>query len=198
MTPEALYRYGADLSPANPANRPLTLTIASLKDPHDGRMQPQLYDFNPLYYLETFRGDVARDLSGYLGWADQPGLATMKVVREGDHVTIDMGTKESYNRYTLSLSQGCNPISCEGVTPGMTSEWRWTYEVRDGIWLPKTWTETVHDGDRRDEQRKVTFVESRVNQRVDPAAFSIPRLGLERGDTINDQRTKQRYQYEGE
>jgi hypothetical protein len=202
VTPDAFYRVGSGSSgwPANPAKRPLTLTIAASGDPRSERLQPQLYDFNPLYYLDTFRGDVARDLSFYIGAADHPGLANTKVIREGDLVTIDMGTKESYNRYTLSLSHGCNPVSCSGVSPGMTSEWRWTYEKVDGIWLPKTWMETVHQKGVRDEQRNVTFVENRVNQPVEPAAFSLPRLGVERGDKVQDRRTQPvtQYQYEGE
>lgn len=199
MTPEGLYRLGQHDSPGNPAQRPLVLTIYSPNDSF-GRMQPQLYDFNPLYYLDTFRGDVARDLSGYIGWVDHPGLASMKVIREGDHVTIDMGISEVSNYYTVSLSQGCNPIRCNGMSPGMTSEYRWTYELRDGIWLPKTWNETVHQKDNRDEQRTVTFVENLVSQPAEPAAFSLPRLGLQRGDKVQDRRTQpmNQYQYEGE
>jgi len=199
MTPDGLYRLGQYDSPGNSAQRPLVLTIGSPNDSF-GRMQPQLYDFNPLYYLDTFRGDVAQDLSAYLGWADHPGLAGMKVIREGDHVTVDMGNGEVSNRYTVSLNQGCNPISCDGISPGMTTEYRWTYELRDGIWLPKTWSETLHQKGSRDEQRRVTFVENLVNQPVEPAAFSLPRLGLQRGDKVQDRRSQpmSQYQFEGE
>ncbi|NQT11778.1 MAG: hypothetical protein HQ582_03455, partial [Planctomycetes bacterium] len=199
QTTEALYRVGSLGSPVNPARRPLTLMICSPDDRSGGRIQPQLYDFNPLFYLETSRGDVARDLSAYLGWVDHPGISGMKVIREGDHVTIDMGSNESFNRITLSLGQGCNPIGYEsGTPPGSIRQYRWTYELHDGVWLPKTWTETVHDKDSRDVERKVTFVENRVNQKVEPAAFSFSHLGLQRGDNVDDRRTQQKYQYEGE
>jgi len=200
QTPEALYRFGGGYgTPGDPAKRPLTLTICASDDPHEGRIQTHLYDFNPLYYLETSRGDVARDLSAYLGWVDHPGMGSMKVIREGDHVTIDMGSSDSFNRYTLSLSQGCNPIRYEThESRGSTWEHRWTYELRDGVWLPKTWTQTVRDKDSRDADRKVTFVESLVNKEVEPGAFSISRLGLQRGDNVQDRRTQQRYQYEGD
>jgi protocatechuate 3,4-dioxygenase beta subunit len=197
MTPKALYRFGLYGSPGDPAKRQLTLKIAPPED-IDGRMQTQLYDFNPLVFLDTFRGDVAEDLSSYLGWADEHGAAGTKITREGDLVTIDMGTNDMYNRYTLSLSQGCNPVTCSGVEPRMTSEYRWTYENRDGIWLPKTWTYTVREKDRRTEDRTVTFVENVLNEKVDADAFTIPKLGVKRGDEVDDRRTKQRYQYEGE
>jgi hypothetical protein len=197
QTPEALYRFGNYGSPGDPSKRPLTLTIYGADDPSHERIQPQLYDFNPLFYLDTSRGDVARDLSFYLGSVDHPGASRIKVIRAGDQVTIDMSSGESFNRYTLSLSQGCNPISDETVEPrGTTWQYRWTYELRDGIWLPKTWTETVRERDSRD--RKVTFVENTVNQKVEPAAFSLSRLGLQRGDNIDDRRTGQKYQFEGE
>jgi hypothetical protein len=199
FTPEGLYRLGFLGSPVNPAKRPRTLIIYGSDDPSDGRIQPQLYDFNPLFYLETSRGDVARDLSAYLGWVDHPGLGSTKVIREGDQVTIDMGNADSFNRYTLSLSQGCNPIRYEAAgTPVATWQYRWTYELRDGVWLPKTWTETVRDKNSRDSDRKVTFVENLVNQKVEPAAFSLSRLGLQRGDNIDDRRTGQKHEYEGE
>jgi beta-lactamase regulating signal transducer with metallopeptidase domain len=200
QTPEALYRLGPSWgSPVNPAQRPLTLTIWSPGVSSGGRIQPQLHDFNPLFYLETSRGDVARDLSAYLGWADQPGLSSMKVIREGDEVTIDMGGDDFFSRITLSLSQGCNPIRYESAeSSGSTWRYRWTYELRDGIWLPKTWTETVRDKGNRDANRKVTFVENRVNQPVEPTAFAISRLGLQRGDRVEDRRTQQKYQYEGD
>jgi hypothetical protein len=41
----------------------------------------------------------------------------------------------------------------------------------------------------------VTFVENIVNQPVEPAAFSLPRLGLKNGDTIRDQRVDPMNQY---
>ncbi|MFV2069332.1 MAG: carboxypeptidase-like regulatory domain-containing protein, partial [Pirellulales bacterium] len=199
MTPAALYRLGRHGSPGNPAKRPLMLTIYSSNDSDSfGRMQPQLYDFNPLYYLDTPRGDVARDLSGYLAMADHPGINRIKVIRAGDEVTIDMSMDNVTQRYTVSLSRSCNPIRFETVEPTSTWENHWTYELREGIWLPKTWTQTIHQKDRRDEQRKVTFVESLVNQKVEPAAFSISHLGLQRGDKVDDRRTGQKYQYKGD
>ncbi len=197
MTPEGLYRLGRDGMPGNPAKRPLTLRIYPLRDSF-GRLQPQNFDFNPLYYLDTSRGDVARDLSGYIGMANQPGLSRIKVIREGDSVTIDMSMSNITQRYTVSLSQGCNPVSYETIEPTWTWKYRWTYESVDGVWLPKTWTETVRQKGVRNEDRKVAFVENRVNQPVDPAAFSLPQLGLEKGDTVYDERTGQRYQYIGE
>jgi len=45
---------------------------------------------------------------------------------------------------------------------------------------------------------KVTFVENVVNQKVEPAAFSFSSLGVQRGDNIDDRRTGQKYQFEGE
>jgi hypothetical protein len=199
ITPEAVYRVGSFGSPVNPDRRPLTLTIWSPDDPSDGRLQPQLYDFNPLFYIETPRGDVARDLSVYLGWIDHPGLGGTKVIRDGDQVTIDMGTNDSFNRVSLSLTQGCNPISYESAgSPGSTWQYRGTYELRDGVWLPKTWIETVRAKDSHDTDRKVTFVENIVNQPVEPAVFSFSRLGLQRGDNVDDRRTGQKYQYTGE
>ena len=202
MTPEGLYRFGSHGSPGNPAKRPLVLTIASLEDRHEGRMQPHLFDFNPLYYYHrnSPHADLVGDLSQLIGRADDPRIAFIKVIREADQVTIDTGSGKAKSYYTISLSQGCNPIIHETTRPEITQEYRWTYELRDGIWLPKTWSETAHEKDRRDVKREVTFVENLVNQPIESAAFSLPRLGLQRGDKVQDRRTQpmNQYQYEGE
>lgn len=195
MTPGGLYRFGQnELLPGDPAKRPLMLTIYSPSE----SLQPQFHDFSPLYYLDTPRGDVAQDISGFLGWADHPGMAGIKVIREGDEVTIDMSMNNLGQHYTVSLSQGCNPIRYETVQPDSTWQYRWTYESIDGLWLPKTWAETVHAKGSRDDQRKVTFVENRVNQPVEPGAFDLYRLGIQVGDKVDDQRTGQKYTYLGE
>ena len=70
----------------------------------------------------------------------------------------------------------------------------------EGVWLPKTWTESVHQKDRRDEERKVTFVENLLNRPVDAGAFSLPGLGIHPGDEVQDRRTDpvRQYNYEGE
>jgi hypothetical protein len=208
-TPEAFYRFGGGPfgdEPADPGKRPLTLGIHSLVGPGRalvgpgrGQMEPQLYDFNPLYYLETPRGSVASDLSGYLGWIDHPGISRIKVIREGDLVTIDMSMDTIIQRYTVSLGQGCNPIRYETIeSKDSTWVYDWTYEQRDGVWVPKTWTEAIHAKGSRDEDRRVTFVENRVNQPVDPSAFTLPSLGVQRGDKVQDRRAEpvKQYRYE--
>lgn len=198
QTPDGLYRLGSFGSPVNPAKRPLTLKIHAPDEPFEGRIQPQLYDFNPLFYLDTPRGDVAEDFLGYIGIADHPGASRIKVIREGDEVTIDMGRGEAIQRYTVSLRQAGNPIRFETIQPAAEFQYRWTYELCDGIWLPKTWEETIHQQDRRDVHRTVTFVENRVNAEVEPAAFSLSRLRLQPGDQVDDRRTGEKRQYDGE
>lgn len=204
MTPEGLYRFGSYDSPGNPKNRPLTLTIAAATfgTPHEGQLQPHLYDFNPLYYydLNEPHGTLLDGLTSYIGMADDPRLDRIKVMREGDQVSIDMGMGDVSQRYTLSLSQGCNPIEHKTAWSESSQEYHWTYELHDDIWLPKTWTQSSHQKGGRDEQCKVTFVENVVNQPVEPAAFSLPSLGLQTGDKVQDRRTQpmNQYPYEGE
>jgi hypothetical protein len=181
--------------PVSPANHPLGLTIYTLDHMHiEPRHQP--FVFSPFYYLETPRGDVARDLAANIGFADHPGLYNMKVTRAGDQVTIDIGNNALSSRYTVSLSQGCNPISCGGGA-GSITQCHCTYENHDGIWVPKTWTQKV-DGKDIEEHREVTFVENRVNEEVEPMAFALSRLGLKIGDYVHDQRNGRGYKYEGD
>ncbi|MHB1037353.1 MAG: carboxypeptidase regulatory-like domain-containing protein [Pirellulales bacterium] len=192
QTPAGFYRVDQGDSPVNPARRPLPLTIDS-PDVSFGRMQ---YDFNPLHYysLDPPYGSLVELLSNYLARTSEPAIAMIKVIREGDLVTIEQLRSASYS---ISLSQGCNPVRYISQLSQSTRECHWTYELRDGIWLPKTWTETIHEQNTRDLERKVTFVENRVNQPVEPEAFSLSRLGLKPGDNVDDRRTGQKYQYEG-
>lgn len=197
QTPKGIYRYGRFGSPGNPANGELNLLIYSFPEE---RINPNQFDFNPLDFLQTFRGNVAKDLTPYTGWADKSRMAIFKIIREGDNVTIDIGNDQSYNRYTLSLSQSCNPISCEDREPGRASQWKWTYEKIDGVWLPKTWSETVRNKDEQDEDQKVTFVENLLNQPVEASAFSLPSLGVKPGNKVQDRRVQpiRHFNYEKE
>jgi beta-lactamase regulating signal transducer with metallopeptidase domain/protocatechuate 3,4-dioxygenase beta subunit len=238
VTPEGFYRVASGGSsgwPVDPARRPLTMTIDAVgRD----RFQPQLFDFNPLFYFGTSRGELPRELSRPVARAEtdaeradrasatplsvksEDGHPTInvapepmrsKVTREGDQVTIDSSLAElSLSvRYTISLKHGCNVTGSDEVRPGSSREQHWTYELRDGIWLPNNWSETVRRKDSPDNQRTVTFVENFVNRPVEPGAFSLPRLGLQRGDKVQDKRTQpadvprgampwNEYQYQGE
>jgi protocatechuate 3,4-dioxygenase beta subunit len=197
FTPEAFYRYGSYGSPGNPATQKLNLWIHSFPRERINRYQ---FDFNPLYYLETERRAVAKDISGYMKLIDQQGFTGIKITREGDNVTIDFSLRGNTQYYTVSLSQGCNPIHMETKDPTSTWVYHWTYENIDGIWLPKTWTESVHQKDQRDEERKVTFVDNVVNRPVDAGAFSLPSLGVKPGDNVQDRRIDppRQYNYEEE
>ena len=203
VTPDGFYQFGRQgTEPGDPLKHSLTLVINPPERSQRIRQESHTYTFLPFLYLDTPRGDVARELATYLGWSDIPSLDCIRVIRKGDHVTIDFGTDEQhYNRYTLSLSQGCNPISYESNSaPDSSWKYLWTYEQVDGVWLPKTWTETVHQKNSQDKQSTVTFVESRVNQPLDSSAFSIHGLGLKPGDNIQDRRKKPtlKYKYQSE
>jgi beta-lactamase regulating signal transducer with metallopeptidase domain/uncharacterized GH25 family protein/thiol-disulfide isomerase/thioredoxin/Leucine-rich repeat (LRR) protein len=197
MTPQGIYRFGSDGSPGNPAKRPLTLTITSLGPWPMGQVQPDQFDFIPTFYYsrnET-HGDLVEFLQSYLGSESTPYMAAVKVSREGDQVTIDMDSGRYTSFYTVSLSQGCNAIAHETAGPGYEQKYHWTYELRDGVWLPKTWSQTDRQQDDRNESRTVRFVESRINQPVEPAAFSIRSLGLKSGDNVRDERVDPVNQY---
>ena len=203
VTPDGFYQFGHQgTEPGDPLKHSLILDINPPERSQRIRQESHTYTFLPFLYLDTPRGDVARELVTYLGWSDIPSLDCIRVIREGDHVTIDFGTDEQhYNRYTLSLSQGCNPISYESNSaPDSSWKYLWTYEQVDGVWLPKTWTETVHQKNSQDKQSTITFVENRVNQSLDSSAFSLHGLGLKPGDNIQDRRKKPtlKYKYQGE
>jgi thiol-disulfide isomerase/thioredoxin len=225
VTPGGLYRFAQSDDVLDDSDkRPMVLTICEpddgswgrlVKDSY-GRQQPPFRDFNPMAGFDVgmfpfgdfsvlssidflmLRGGLGQDLSVYLALADSPGLAGIKVILSGDTIMIDIGDADVCVRYTLSLSQGCNPIACDSILPVGHSEWRWTYESVDGIWVPKTFSETSHRKGKCDEQRKVTFVENRVNLSVEPGAFDLYRLGIQVGDKVVDQRTGQEYIYLGE
>lgn len=198
ITPQGLYRFGSDGSPGNPAKRPMTLTITSLGPWPMGQVQPDQFDFIPTFYYsrnET-HGDLIESLQSCLGSASTPYMAAVKIIREGDQVTIDMDSGRNTSFYTVSLSQGCNPIAAEMTGFDSEQKFHWTYDLRDGVWLPKTWSRTyVEKKNGRNESRKVTFVENRINQPVESAAFSIRSLGLKSGDNIRDERVDPMNQY---
>jgi hypothetical protein len=146
--------------------------------------------------LLTPRGNLAGDLAGYIQLAEEPCLGRVKVQRDGDLVVFDIGPTDGFNRHTISLSQGCNPVVYDAIQEESTWQCRWTWEKRDAVWLPASWSKTERQPGRSSEW-KVTFAEHVVNQKLPDDAFSLATLGLQPGDEIHDMRTQKRSKYPG-
>ena len=136
IMPDGLYRVGNHGSPADPAKRPLTLTITPLRFPGDG-LNPRQFDFNPLYYLDVPNNDLAQMISSRISVAErtasgsvslavsgggrenkldvtlQAGCAEHTVTRESNMVTLVIRGPMSSTRITLDIDQGCNPVAYE-------------------------------------------------------------------------------------
>ena len=108
LTPEAFYRYGSlrfARQSGRPKNESVDLLVSQRADqPVSIRFQSALLPGNGV------AAEVAKDISGYLNMLDQPGITGIKIMREGDNVTVDHSLRDITQYYTVSLSQGCNPI----------------------------------------------------------------------------------------
>jgi len=78
----------------------------------------------------------------------------------------------------------------------------WTYEEKDGVWIPKTWTKIIEwdppafDGCTK-YTRTVMFVENILNRPVPASEFSLDKLGVKVGDKVSDHKLGFPYQYVG-
>lgn len=168
------------------------------------------YSFDPMWYLTgevTSWDDMATGLMEYYRQVGDPNLsrfAQYALTRAGPLVTLDIEnpTADMTNCYVFDLSKGGTLARYHATMKGNAQSIEWTYEQKDGVWIPKTCTKTIEwnppraDGSTK-YTRTVTFVESVLNRPVPASEFSLDKLGLKVGDLVSDHKLGLRYQYGG-
>lgn len=167
--------------------------------------------FDPMWYLKgkwTGWDDMATGLMEYYHMANDPNFTIPYVrytlIREGHLVTLDIEntSADMTNRYVFDLSKGGTLARYHASMKKNVQTIDWTYEEKEGAWIPKTVTKTIErDPPRQDGSTKyvrvVTFVENTLNEPVPASEFSLEKLGLKTGDLVSDHQLGMRYQYGG-
>ncbi|NIQ77561.1 MAG: hypothetical protein GTN93_05645, partial [Anaerolineae bacterium] len=161
------------------------------------------------YLTGTWTGwdDMATGLMEYYRQVSDPNFtrfAGYTLTRDGPVVTLDIEnpTADMTNRYMFDLSKGGTLVRYHATMKKNVQTIEWTYEEKEGIWIPKTCTKTIErDPPARDGctkyTRTVTFVESALNHPVPASEFSLDKLGLKMGDVVSDHKLGLRYEYGG-
>lgn len=121
-----------------------------------------------------------------------------RVSRAGDTVTVSYGDDVGYNEYTIDLSQGGVLKHYNGQGFGLVETRSTHYDLIDGVFLPVRWefrnAKYVDSGNRFDydgapqhvSERTVVLRESRLNEPIDDAIFSIANAGIRKGEWVGD------------
>jgi hypothetical protein len=109
-------------------------------------------------------------------------------------VTVALGGTIATNTYVVNLAKGGNLVEYIGKSTRRSTVFRIDWTERSGVWVPErfTFTNTV---DNTVSEQTIEWIESHVNQPIDPKTFTIDNLGLTPGVTIYDTRTKSRTKY---
>ena len=121
MTPEGLYRFGSYESPGNP-KKPIGPDNYLWRTWKSARraVAATAIRFQSALFLQSNQqhGDLIEGLARYIGMANDPRMEVVKVVRDGDQVSIDTGMGNMSTRYTVNLNQGCNLVEYKSAWPG--------------------------------------------------------------------------------
>ncbi len=167
------------------------------------------YSFDPMWYLTgpmTAGGDdLTEMLMAFYQRANNPEFApghTLKVMRDSNLIVFETRNEGIVNRHEFDLSKGGNVVKYYGESNTGNELREWTYEQKDGVWIPKTFTLNINNntsqpGVLSKRIRKVTFVENTLNHPVDPSEFSLEKLGVRVGMRVSDQKMGLFYLYGG-
>jgi len=156
--------------------------------------------FDPMWYLTgcmtKCMDDVVERLVFLYRRVKNDGAQGIIATREDDVVILELDRGTVLNRHYFSLARGGNVVKFFARDQKGT-EWReWTYERKDGVWIPKTFmfnhkTDSPDILGSIDRTWKVTFVENIVNEPIPVSEFSLKALGYKSSEQLNDRREYQ-------
>ncbi len=169
------------------------------------------YSFDPMWYLKgpMTLAPAPNDLAGMLMFyhrkVNDPNFAPdniFKIHRNENLVVLEILYFDIVNRYTFDLSKGGSIVEYYGDDKASSQLREWTYEKKDEVWIPKTFT---HKNTRKTPSPdgliqkilKVTFIENTLNHPVPSSEFTLEKLGVTIGDRVSDHKTGLFYIYGG-
>ncbi|MBN2316603.1 MAG: hypothetical protein JXM79_21930, partial [Sedimentisphaerales bacterium] len=153
--------------------------------------------FDPMWYLTGHKTLCTDDLVERLVFlyrrVKNEGDQRIKATREGDGVILELDWGTVLNRHTFSLVRGGNVVKYFGRDQNSTDRREWTYEQKNGVWVPKTFvsnykTDSPEFLGNTSRTWKVTFVENIVNERIPLSEFSLKALGYNSSEQLEDRR----------
>jgi hypothetical protein len=202
---DAFYKYNLGFRTMEGKKRG-TLVIWPVEKAEEGAYS---YSFDPMWYLSgemTGWNDMAAGLMEDYQMLSDPNFANTYarylLTRDGPLVTLDIvnPTADMNNHFVFNLSKGGTLASYHATMKRNVQSMEWTYEDKNGVWIPKTCTKTIEweppsfDGSTK-YTRAVTFGDNTLNDPVAACEFSLDKLGLQPGDIVSDHKLKTRYQH---
>ena len=136
----------------------------------------------------------------YHDWArDGSDVSHVSISRDGDLAKLLVRRGDMVNQYVVDHAQGTNLVELFASDgPGRDKEtWKYTYEKVAGVWVPRHVSLSMDRASGSHIVRTLQWTENRVNEQIKEAEFALVKLGLRRGDSVDDQRTGQRFLIEG-
>lgn len=161
-----------------------------------------VFNFDARYYLND--ANVSMRLKQLYENATNPELSGWSVTRDGALVTVEcrFGPDDTFiNGYVFDMSKGAHLVSDYGKSTGVDHLIQYEYTQIDGVWVPAACTDelvNIRDGVKSVLTEKVKWFNSVVNRRLDMDEFWLVRLGVQPGDTIQNDLEHSRVKYQGD
>jgi hypothetical protein len=157
-------------------------------------------EIDPFYWF-TYNGkDVATVFNNYHDWAkDGSDVSHVTLSRDGNLVTLLLSRGDMFNKYVVDCAQGANLAEYHASDgPSGTQEtWTYKYEEVGGAWVPQHVSLSIDSAGGSHNSRTLQWTENRINEQVDEAEFTLLKLGLRRGDRVEDKRSGERFRIQG-
>jgi hypothetical protein len=160
------------------------------------------YDsFDPVYFL-TYMGIPWDDYWRSLKAGEKEIVGQISVVNSKMTYARQIGDSHRAT-FVVDLAKGGNVLSIatsvEQSDDSSTSQLEIEWKNINAVWVPSSLTRTVIVKRPKASSRnyKLTWVDQEVNKLIADDEFSLPKLGLRRGDAIQDARSGVNYMAEG-
>ncbi|MBN1436358.1 MAG: hypothetical protein JW936_04730 [Sedimentisphaerales bacterium] len=156
--------------------------------------------FDPFYTWHHVMGGLIVPGSGSARYAYERAdeMEGVRVYREGDRVTLDLGSSAELSetslmdRMVFDLAQGGNVVELERTEGVFESRLEAEYEEMEGVFVLKgiTLDSTFREeGTNGEAHLRLTVETNMVNEPVAEEEWGLDRIGLRLGDNILDRRT---------
>ena len=160
-------------------------------------------EIDPFYWFTYDGEDTGELFAVYSGWVEEKAdfYSRRSIEVDGDRVSLHIRST-GHNTYTIDRGQGSNLVEYDAADNdsgvGDRENWKYEYEEVGGVWVPKEVHGEVLCADNRRFARTLSWQKNVVNAPVEEAEFSIAKMGMRRGDLVQDERTGESYFVQGE
>jgi hypothetical protein len=190
------YDEGYDFMRSKDSTKDVPVIRVVVIDPKDERRaSTDGQEIDPFYWF-SYRGrDVAEVFTAHYNWdREEEHQSHARLKQIGNIVVFEQRSDSFFEKYTVDRLQGANLVE---FRESRGDNGRYVYTNVGGAWVPKSVTIETNAGNVATRTRTLRWIRNVVNEPISGTEFSLLKLGLRRGDRVQDNLTGKSYSVEG-